>query len=94
MPGMNNFVGKSVKIWAGRKIYYFQLNIPLKESEGPHSSSRVCNVFLAREELKKVLPTRAPMAALREIRTGTQGPRFPVGCTDRFMRTIAFASFR
>ena len=68
---MNNLVAKSVKIWTGRKIYYLQLNIPLKEREGPHSSSRVCNVFLAREDVKKVVSTRAPMAALREIRTGT-----------------------
>ena len=87
---MDNLVAKSVKIWAGRKIYYLQLNIPLKEREGPHSSSRVWNVFLANKEVKKVVSTRAPMAALREIRTSTQSLRFPIGCIDRFMPTVAF----
>ena len=83
-------VEKSVKIWAGRKIYYLQLNIPLKEREGPHSSGRVCNTFLAGEDVKKVVSTRAPMAALREIRKCTQSLRFPIGCIDMFMPTVAF----
>lgn len=77
MPGMNHFVGKSVKMAkiTGGKIYF------LLHTKHSSKEKMSVQVFLPREastELNKV-SIRASMAALQEIRTDTQTKlRFPL----------------